>query len=132
MRHNSDNGKQYTSDWLKKACAKLDIRLLHAKAYHPEGKGKIESFNKHLDVFLKEAALSRPKSLDELNHMLDVWINEYYHKKPHTSLGDISPETAFKTDTRPLTYIDVAKCSEAFLHTQERSVDKTGCISFDG
>ncbi len=127
-----DNGKQYTSDWLKMACAKLEIRLLHAKAYHPEGKGKIESFNKHLDVFLKEAALSKPKSLDELNHMLDVWINEYYHKKTHTSLGDISPETAFKTDTRPLTYIDVTKCAEAFLHTQERRVDKTGCISFDG
>ena len=127
-----DNGKQYTSDWLKKACAKLEIRLLHAKAYHPEGKGKIESFNKHLDVFLKEAALSKPKSLDELNHMFDIWINKYYHKKPHTSLGDISPETAFKTDTRPLTYIDVAKCAEAFLHTQERRVDKTGCISFEG
>ena len=34
-----DNGKQYRSTWLSKACAKLGIRLLHAREYHPEGKG---------------------------------------------------------------------------------------------
>ena len=37
-----DNGKQYRSEWLKKACAKLGIRLLFAKPYHPEGKGYAE------------------------------------------------------------------------------------------
>jgi len=44
----------------------------------------------------------------------------------------ISPETAFKTDSKPLTYLDAIKCAEAFLHTKDRQVDKTGCISFDG
>ena len=127
-----DNGKQYTSDWLKRSCAKLGIRLLHARAYHPEGKGKIEIFNKHMDIFLAEAALARPKTLEDLNHMLEVWISEYYHKKPHTSLGDISPEIAFKTDPRALTFVEASKLTEAFLHTQERRTDKTGCISFDG
>ena len=127
-----DNGKQYTSDWLKKSCAKLEIRLLHARAYHPEGKGKIEIFNKHMDIFLAESALARPKTLDDLNHMLEVWISEYYHKKPHTSLGDISPEIAFKTDSRALTFVEASKLTEAFLHTEERRTDKTGCISFDG
>jgi len=38
-----DNGKQYTSDWLTKACAKLGIRLLHAKPFHPEGKGYVKT-----------------------------------------------------------------------------------------
>lgn len=127
-----DNGKQYRSAWLAKACAKLDIRLLHARPYHAEGKGKIESFNKFLDNFLAEAALSKPKTLDELNHLLEVWIDEFYHKKPHTSLGDISPEVAFKTDSRALIFPDAAACTEAFLHTEERQVDKTGCINFCG
>jgi transposase InsO family protein len=127
-----DNGKQYRSKWLTNACAKLDIRLQYAKPYHPEGKGKIESFNKYLDAFLAEAALSKPKTLAALNQLLDVWIHEYYHKKPHTSLGDISPEIAFKTDTRALTFVDVATCAKAFLHLEERKVDKTGCINFAG
>ena len=125
-----DNGKQYTSQWLSKTCAKLGIRLYHAKPYHPEGKGKIESFNKHLDIFIAEAALSNPKSLDDLNDLLNVWISEYYHKKPHSSLGNISPEIAFKTDTRSINYVDANICADAFLHTTERKVDKTGCISF--
>jgi len=127
-----DNGKQYVSDWLKKACAKLGIRLTHARAYHPEGKGKIEKFNKHLDIFLAEAALANPKTLLELNTLLDAWVNEYYHKKPHASLGDISPETAFRSDAAPLEYLDAALVRDAFIHTEERRADKTGCISFKG
>ncbi len=127
-----DNGKQYTSEWLKKACGRLGIRLIHARAYHPEGKGKIENFNKQLDSFLSEAALSKPKTLDELNKLLEVWIEEYYHKKQHTTLGDISPEIAFKLDSRPLMFVDAVKCTEAFLHTEVRQVDKTGCINFNG
>jgi putative transposase len=127
-----DNGKQYRSEWLKNACAKLEIRLLFAKPYHPEGKGKIESFNRRIDSFLSEVALSKARTLDELNHHLDIWISEHYHKSPHHSLGGISPEVAFKTDTRPLKFIDVDKIKEAFLHTELREVDKTGCINFNG
>lgn len=81
---------------------------------------------------MAEAALSKPKTLDELNNLLEVWIDEFYHKKPHTSMGDISPEIAFKTDNRPLVFPDTSLCAEAFLHTEERQVDKTGCINFCG
>lgn len=127
-----DNGKQYRSEWLTKACNRLDIRLLHAKPYHPEGKGKVEAFNRRIDTFLSEVALTRPQSLEELNHLLDVWIQEYYHCSVHSALNGITPETAFRTDTRPLTFVPASVCAEAFLHTQEREVDKTGCISFQG
>ena len=127
-----DNGKQYRSEWLQKACTKLGIRLLFAKPYHPEGKGKVEAFNRRIDSFLSEVALQKVQTLEELNHHLDNWIAEHYHKSPHYGLNGISPETAFRTDARPLRFIDTAECANAFLHTQEREVDKTGCISFDG
>lgn len=39
-----DNGKQYRSNWLGKACTQLGIKLLFAKAYHPEGKGYVKTF----------------------------------------------------------------------------------------
>ena len=127
-----DNGKQYRSEWLKKACIRLNIKLLFAKPYHPEGKGKIEAFNRRLDSFLSEVALMNIKSLEELNGYLDLWITQHYHKAEHHGLGGISPETAFRTDSRPLKFIDIETCTNAFLHTEERLVDKTGCISFEG
>ena len=127
-----DNGKQYRSEWLKKACSKLEIRLLFARPYHPEGKGKIESFNRRVDSFLSEVALARPKTLLELNHLLEVWVGEHYHKSAHHGLGGISPETAFKMDTRPLAFLPAEQVRDAFLHTETREVDKTGCISFNG
>jgi transposase InsO family protein len=127
-----DNGKQYRSEWLKRACERLGIRLLFSKPYHPEGKGKIESFNRRMDAFLSEVALDKPKTLDELNDAPDLWIREYYHKNPHSSLDGLCPEVAFRSDKRSLRFIDAKELAQAFLHSESRRVDKTGCISFEG
>jgi transposase InsO family protein len=127
-----DNGKQYRSNHLEKACAKLAIKHIKSKPYHPEGKGKIEAFNRRIESFLSEVALEKPKSLEELNEMLQLWIDDYYHKSVHSGLNGISPEAAFKTDSRPLKFVDIDDLRSAFLHTETRKVDKTGCISFNG
>lgn len=127
-----DNGKQYRSSWLGRACSVLGIKLLFAKPYHPEGKGKIEAFNRRMDSFLSEIALMDVRTLEELNDLLKLWIEQHYHKSPHHGLSGITPEAAFKTDKRPLKFIDMNTLKEAFLHTEERKVDKTGCISFEG
>ena len=92
-----DNDKQYRSKWLKHACAKLGIRLLHAKEYSPESKGKIERFNRTVDSFLAECALQKPRTLDELNSFFTAWLNEQYHKSGHSGLNGMSPSTAWRT-----------------------------------
>lgn len=127
-----DNGKQYRSEWLKRACDRLGIRLLFAKPYHPEGKGKVEAFNRRIDSFLSEVALNKPTTLEELNSALDLWISNYYHKNVHTSLDGLTPEVAFGSDKRSLRFVDARELADAFLHTETRRVDKTGCISFKG
>lgn len=127
-----DNGKQYRSKWLKHACAKLGIRLLHAKEYSPESKGKIERFNRTVDSFLAECALQKPRTLDELNSFFTAWLNEQYHKSGHSGLNGMSPSTAWRTDTHLIYYPPAEALREAFLHTEERQVDKTGCINFNG
>jgi transposase InsO family protein len=93
-----DNGKQYRSEWLRTACAKIGVKLIFAKPYSPESKGKVEAFNKRIDFFLSEAALSGKKTLDEYNELLELWINEDYHKTAHSGTGGLSPESAFKSD----------------------------------
>jgi transposase InsO family protein len=127
-----DNGSQYRSQWLKTACAKIGVKLIFAKPFSPESKGKVEAFNRRIDSFLSEAALSAAKTTSEYNELLNVWINEYYHKTPHSGTGGISPETAFKSDTRPLEFVEAGKLRDAFLHSAEREVDKIGCISLNG
>ena len=127
-----DNGKQYRSEWLQKACNRLGIRLSFSRPYHPEGKGKIEFFNQRIDSFLAEVALNKPKTLTELNEALALWIQEYYHKNPHSALDGLSPGTAFSSDKRRLTFVAAEELKAAFLHTETRQVDKTGCINFDG
>lgn len=127
-----DNGKQYRSDWLKKACNKLGIRLSFAKPYCPSAKGKIEYFNKRIDGFLAEVALNKPKTLEELNEALDLWINQYYHNNPHSGLDGLTPQVAFRGDKKGLNFVDSNLLREAFLHSEIRNVDKTGCISLLG
>lgn len=44
----------------------------------------------------------------------------------------ITPLQEWGRDTRPLVFLDTAVVAEAFLHHEERLVDKGACISFRG
>jgi hypothetical protein len=127
-----DNGCQYKSKWLSQTCAKLGIRLLTARPYHPESKGLVERFNRTVEKFISEAALAKLSGVAEYNELLRVWLDEYYHKNSHSSLGGVSPAAAFGTDTRPLKFVCAEQLRDAFLHTEMRKVDKVGCVSFSG
>lgn len=128
-----DNGKQYRTKWMNRACSKMGIRLLYAKPYSPEATGKVERFNRVVDSFFSEAALEKPQTLDKLNQLFWVWLDECYQIKPHSGLKDnLSPETAFRCDKKALKFIDVDIITNAFLHCEVRKVDKAGCINFDG
>lgn len=127
-----DNGSQYRTKWMTRACSKMGIRLVFAKPYSPESTGKVERFNRVVDSFLAEAALEKPQTLDRLNEMFKVWLDECYQNKPHSALGgEISPSTAFNSDKKALKFLDIETIANAFLHCEERKVDKSGCISFE-
>lgn len=128
-----DNGKQYRTKVMERACAKLDIRLLFARPYSAESKGKVERFNRTIDGFLSEIKIEKPDTLNKLNQRFWVWLDECYQHKPHSSLEDnMSPLMAFNMDKEPLRFIDAEEIAEAFLRVEERKVDKSGCISFNG
>jgi len=128
-----DNGSQYKTKWMTRACTKMGIRLLYARPYAPESSGKIERFNRVVDSFLSEASLEKPQTIDQLNRLFWVWLEECYQHKPHSSLANnMSPETAYRSDKQPLKFLDPQTVADAFLHIEERKVDKSGCISFQG
>lgn len=126
-----DNGKQYVSKQLIKTFAMLGIRHMRCKPYVAKSKGKIEKFNNFVNAFIAEAKAAKVKSLEELNRLWEVWLQAYYHDKPHDALGDgVTPLMEWNCDSRPLTFLDVNAVAEAFLHHEVRNVDKSGCISF--
>lgn len=128
-----DNGKQFRTKSMTRICAKLGIRLRYAKPYAAESKGKIERFNRVVDSFLSEAVLAKPQTLDHLNSLFQAWLTECYQMKAHTALGDnTSPQVAFRSDPKPLRMIEESILADAFLHSELRKVDKSGCISFMG
>ncbi|HWR09294.1 DDE-type integrase/transposase/recombinase [Sporomusa sp.] len=126
-----DNGKQYRTKWMKRTCSKLGIRLLYARPYSPESTGKVEIFNKTVDKFLAEAELEKPKTLDRLNELFQIWLSECYQNKAHAGLKNKqSPETAYRSDKQPIRFVSAEDLTNAFLHCETRVVDKAGCISF--
>ncbi len=128
-----DNGKQYRTKWMGRTCAKLGIRLLYAKPYSPEATGKVEKFNRLVDSILAEARLEKPKTLDRLNELFFIWLDECYQNKAHSALdNNISPAYAYRSDSNPLKFLEPEVITNAFLHCEERKVDKSGCISFEG
>jgi len=127
-----DQGKQYKTKWMARTCSKLGIRLLFAKPYSPESKGKVERLNGVIDSFLSEVELEKPKTLEQLNALFQVWLSECYQNKPHSALGGMTPEQAFRNDLHPLRFALPHVLANAFLHCENRKVDKAGCISFMG
>ena len=128
-----DNGPQYRTKWMQRACAKMGIRLLYAKPYSPEATGKVERFNRVVDSFLAEAALEKPQTLEQINRLFWVWLEECYQAKPHSALANhISPMAAYRSDRKALKFLEAETIASAFLHCEERKVDKSGCISFEG
>ena len=125
-----DNGSQYRTHWMKRACNLLGIKLVYAKPRNPQGKGKQERFNETVDQFIAECSLENISSLKELNEKFQAWLSECYTKATHSALGT-TPEIAYKSDSMPLRFIEQDLLARAFLHCETRKADKSGCISFN-
>lgn len=125
-----DNGKQYRTKWMERACAIMGIKLLFAKPYSPEATGKIERFNRTVDAFLDEVALKQCRRLEDFNRFFKVWLQECYHTRKHAGLNGTTPEIAYKSSKSPLRFLDPDIIASAFMRVEQRKVDKSGCIQF--
>ena len=94
-----DNGSAYRSHQLEHVCASLAIALIHARAYQPQGKGKIERLFRTVRMqFLPTVA--GEASLERLNTAWSAWLNTY-HQRRHSATG-CSPWQRFTDQTQCL------------------------------
>ena len=140
-----DNGAQYTTEHLGKACAKLGIRIVHAKPGACQSKGKIEKFHQKVDQFIAEIRAAHVHSVEELNRRWKIFLEQEYQKEAHAGIKEyyesygasvpacgITPEQEWMRDTRGLVFMDVSVVAEAFLHHETRRIDEAGCFSLRG
>jgi putative transposase len=126
-----DRGMIYQSHVFRNACMELGVRHISSTAYRPNGKGKIEKFWQCVDnEFLLELEHSPVQDLAEMNRRFQAWLEEIYHQRKHAET-DQTPTARFASvDIAPLERPE--RLAELFLWRVKRTVDKTGCVSFEG
>ena len=130
-----DNGSAYRAATLQAICARLEIRLIYCRPYTPEGKGKLERWHRTLrNGFLNELDMDKVRDIHDLNARLWAWMEELYHKVPHSALEGLTPLERYRKDLvqiRPLGQF-ASRLDELFLHRHERLVRKDGTVSYLG
>jgi transposase InsO family protein len=127
-----DNGAAFRSHQLALVCAKLGVTLIHARAYHPEAKGKMERWFRTVRMqllpLLQPADLS---SLGALNRRLWAWVEGEYHRSPHRGLDGATPLDRWAAVADEVRYLG-ADIDDLFLHEAKRKVAKDRTVSLDG
>lgn len=124
-----DNGTPYKNLQFQTICASLGTILIHAKAYSPESKGKIErSFRTIKDNFINCTDWNSFSSLEDLNERYYNYVNSEYNNHFHSSIED-TPRNRFMKDYSLLKFVPSNEIlDEYFLHTFERKVSTDSTI----
>ena len=133
-----DNGSAFVDAWLLRACAKLDVRLIHSTPGRPEGRGKIERFFRTVrEQFLVEITgdpdvIGRHHVTDlaELNRLFTAWVETVYHRTVHSETGQ-TPLARWSAGG-PIPLPAPEALTEAFLWEEHRRVTKTASVTLHG
>lgn len=131
-----DNAAVFSSQHLVRICGKLGIRLSHSAPRRPAGRGKIERWFRFIDTSFKPEAYAQIEhgkltTLTELNAALAAWLDGYYHIREHGSTKQ-TPKVRLASCKREMRRKTLAELTEIFLWEEQRTADKTGCVSMDG
>jgi putative transposase len=129
-----DNGSAYSSHQLAWSVATLGITLAHSRPGKPQGRGKIERFNRTVrDQFLVEIeAAGGAASLDELNRLFTAWLHQKYHRSVHSETGATPAERYHAAGRTPAPRPDPALLRRAFLWREQRRVSVTATVALHG
>jgi len=127
-----DNGKIYSSKQLANICAHLGIRLMFARPYSPEGKGKVERFFGYVrSSFMPELSVSNILTLEQLNEAWQAWLELEYQHKEHAGIK-AKPLDVFLAYRDKLRYPSEEELKDAFLYREKRKVHKDCTFSLMG
>lgn len=123
-----DNGSAFRSRHLEKVCACLGIAITHTPPYTPQGRGKVERFFRTVRSQLLSSFTGQ--TLDDLNQALDHWIQQEYHRRPHSSTGQ-SPLQRFASHLELIRQPPL-DLDDHFRKEVRRRVNKDRSVSING
>jgi transposase InsO family protein len=127
-----DNGPSFSSQMLARSCAMAGISLIHSKPYDSPSRGKVERlFRTIRDRFL--SGVQPGISLQDVNQAFWLWLQEDYHHKLHTGIGE-RPIDRYNAsvDKVPIRRLAKSELDEIFLIRHQRVVNNDSTISFKG
>jgi putative transposase len=127
-----DNGSAFVDAALKRAAARLGIKITHSAPGRPQGRGKIERFFRIVrEEFLVEVGDGAGvKDLAELNRLFTAWCETVYHARPHGETGQ--PPMDRWLAGGPFPVPEPARLREAFLWSEARLVRKDATVRLFG
>jgi putative transposase len=130
-----DNGSVYCAKQFNVICARMGTKLVHAKPYSPESKGKVEKWFRYVDSsFTGEAHLlinqGKITSLEQLNTYLRSWIESYDNRVHRTTKQ--TPKQRFEAGNAGIRSMTAEELQQLFLWEETRSVRKTSVIEVEG
>ena len=85
----SDNGPEFIAKAIRRWLEGAGVKTMYVAPASPWENGYAESFHSRLRDELLDAELFT--SLAEARHLAGVWRLEYNHRRPHSSLGYVTP-----------------------------------------
>jgi transposase InsO family protein len=132
----TDRGTGFASLDAIAVFGQLKIPLVHGEARYPEGRGKIERFNRTAlaDVLRGlEGSAEVDADCGALELRLRHWLREVYNHTPHEGLGMQTPWQRFSQDERPLNFSQSREAlRERFVVQTQRRVSNDHVLSLGG
>lgn len=126
-----DNGSCYSGKLLELACARLNIKLIHAAPYDAPARGKME----RLWRTMREQCIDHLPgglSLHDINVRLWAWMDSY-NRRPHASLMGNSPrERHHQAKDRLRPPLDRDELLDALSKQVKRRVKRDGTFQING
>jgi transposase InsO family protein len=132
----TDNGTVYTTRFaggrggrnhLEHELRRLGITQKNSRPNHPTTCGKVERFQQTMKKWLA-AQPDQPATIDQLQALIDVFIDAYNHHRPHRSLPhQATPATAYTA--RPKTGPGADRTRDTHDRVRTDRIDSTGCVT---
>jgi transposase InsO family protein len=119
-----DNAKIYHAHALRRACAALNIRLIHRGVGDAPPGGLIERFFETVQTQLEaEVRAGSILTLEKFNQALTAWLEMSYHTRPNSETRQ-PPRQRYEQALSFVRRVDIAAVVPYFFHRERRRVDR--------
>ena len=120
-------GRQGGRNAFEAELRRLHIVQKNGKPNHPTTQGKVERFQQTLKKWLR-AQPTQPATIDQLQVLLNLFVDEYNHRRPHRSLPHrATPAALF--NTMPKALPSNSRDADSHVRIRNDRVDKTGAVT---